>query len=276
MNVTLLGASGYIGKNLLAHLRNSGHDVCTPPINEKLFSRSLGRVIYCIGVTADFRDRPYDTMRAHIGVLTDVLERSTFDSFLYLSSTRVYARNRITSETEALIIDPSDLSDLYNISKLAGESLCRACKRNDVKIARLSNVIGPDLTSQNFVFDLIRQSINGRVVLQSSPFSSKDYIWIDDVVALLAQIVAFGTEAIYNVASGSNLRHNEILDQLVHLTGTQIDATMGAPLHVFPVIDTQRIRREFGFSPQGMLDKLPNLIELFSNLQYSEIEKDIT
>lgn len=276
MKFTVLGATGFIGRNLLAYLRQAGHDVWAPArSDEAVFLRPLGNVLYCIGLTADFRARPYDTMRAHTGVLTDFLERADFESFLYLSSTRVYARNRIASESEPLIVDPNIPSDLYNISKVAGESLCRSCGRAGVRIARLSNVIGLDLASKNFIFDLIRESIDGRIVLQTNPLSSKDYIWIDDVVKLLAEVAAFGTETVYNIANGSNLRHSEVIDQLVRLTGARVDASPNAPLQEFPVIDTQRIRKEFGFSPQDVLDKLPDLISVFSNLKCSDNQKDI-
>lgn len=261
MKFTVLGARGFIGRNLLSFLRENGHDTWAPsPDDEIIFSRALGHVIYCIGLTADFRERPYDTMRAHIGLLTEVLERTDFDSFLYLSSTRVYSRNRTASETDPIIVDASAPSDLYNISKLAGESLCRSSGRTHVRIARLSNVIGLDPTSQNFVIDIIRQAIGGRITLRSQPLSSKDYIWIDDAVKLLAEIAVSGSETVYNVASGINLQHREIVDQLVRLTGTRTEILPEAPRHDFPVIDIQRIRNEFGFSPQNVLSKLPGLI----------------
>ena len=40
---------------------------------------------------------PFDTIRAHVSVLSEVLEHAEFESLLYLSSTRVYGRSRTTS-----------------------------------------------------------------------------------------------------------------------------------------------------------------------------------
>ena len=54
--------------------------------------RPAGHVIDCIGLTGDFRVRPLDTAEAHVGLVARCLAELQFDSFLLLSSTRVYAR----------------------------------------------------------------------------------------------------------------------------------------------------------------------------------------
>jgi nucleoside-diphosphate-sugar epimerase len=261
LNCTVLGASGFIGRRLVEILRAAGHEVYVPERSMAgLFERPLGRIFYCIGLTADFRSRPYDTMRAHISILTDVLERAQFESLVYLSSTRVYARSGSGSETSPLTVDINDPSDLYNVSKLAGESLCRSCGRSSVKIARLSNVIGPDPGSENFLFALIREAIAGRILLQSDPRSAKDYMSLDDTVMLLARI-AEGESELYNVASGINVRHREIVDRLAALTGCELQFVDNAPLFDFPVIDVRRIRSEFAYAPADILDSLPDLVK---------------
>ena len=80
--------------------------------------------IFAIGLTADFRSRPLDTMDAHVSALAEVLRCGRFDSLTYLSSTRVYAGLPRGCGNATLVVNPSDASDLYNLSKLAGEALC--------------------------------------------------------------------------------------------------------------------------------------------------------
>ncbi len=88
---TVLGATGYIGSRLVAHLQAQGHTVWAPARGDaEVFTRPLGHVMYCVGLTADFRTRPFDTVDAHVGLLAEVLRRAQFESLLYLSSTRVY------------------------------------------------------------------------------------------------------------------------------------------------------------------------------------------
>lgn len=260
MKFTVLGASGFVGRHLVNALHGEGHDVFAPEKGSPdIFERPLGHVIYCIGLTADFRTRPFDTMRAHVAVLSDVLEKADFDSLLYLSSTRVYGRSEVGSEASMITVDVSAPSDLYNISKLAGESLCLSCGRPSVRIARVSNIVGNDLTSDNFIFTLVRESLTGRIKLQSALSSAKDYILLDDVVALLTRIAAGGSERIYNVASGSNITHQEITDRLVASTGCELVIGIDAVSQNFPTIDVTRITKEFDFRPGSVLDALPVL-----------------
>src|SRR5919197_813364 len=65
--VTVLGASGFIGGHLAKHFRALGYECLTPGRNEpSLYETDLGDVIYAIGLTADFRQRPLDTIEAHV------------------------------------------------------------------------------------------------------------------------------------------------------------------------------------------------------------------
>jgi nucleoside-diphosphate-sugar epimerase len=259
---TVLGASGFIGSALAASLRVQGHSVHAPRrADPAIFDADLGHVIYCIGMTADFRSKPFETVDAHVAVLADVLRRARFESLLYLSSTRVYGNASQAQEQACLQVDPGDPSQLYNLTKLTGEALCRSCAKPGVKVARLSNVVGSDPDSDNFLSALIREALAGRIELQSDPDSSKDYILLDDVVALLPAIAVGGKHWLYNVASGSNLRHAELVARLAALTGCAVGVRPAAPRVDFPVIDTARIRDEFRFSAGCVIDHLARLVE---------------
>jgi nucleoside-diphosphate-sugar epimerase len=258
---TVLGASGFIGSHLVSALRRANHEVYAPSRSEaQIFEAALGHLIYCVGLTADFRSRPFDTVRAHVTLLAEVLERAHFDSLLYLSSTRVYAGSAAADEGQRISVDVSDPSDLYNVSKLAGEALCRSCGRSGVKVARLSNVVGYKPGSSDFLSSLIREACSGRIELRSNPASSKDYILLEDVVTLLPKIASEGKSWLYNVAAGHNVTHDEIVRRLVDLTGCELVVEPRAPRLEFPCIDTARIRSEFDFQPGMVLNVLPQLV----------------
>lgn len=262
MRYTILGATGVIGSHLVSQLRKHGHDVFAPPRDFSGCSEEdLGHVIYSIGLTADFRTRPFDTMEAHVSKLADFLRAAQFSSFLYLSSTRVYGNNLETAEESLLSVRPTDPSDLYNISKLAGESLCLQSGRADVRVARLSNVIGFDETrADTFVGALCREALSGHIHLQTALSSSKDYIWIEDAALLLERIAASGRYRLYNVASGVQVLHSQWVQALCDHTGCDITVAENAPSICFPPICVDRVRAEFGYSATNVLRYIPDIL----------------
>lgn len=252
---TVLGAGGRIGRQLVAHLQSRGHVVFAPAREDPAIDTlPLGHLVYAIGVTADFRTRPLETVQAHVCVLAQLLARGNFDSLLYLSSTRVYAGAASGHEDAPITVRSSDPSDLYNLSKLMGEALCLHAGRPAVRVARLSNVVGGDDTGAvDFVAALGREAQAGRIVLRTAPDSAKDYVHIDDVVELLPRIALAGRERIYNVASGQLVRHQQWLDALQARTGCRVELTPSARRQSFPPVDIARIRDEFGFAPRRVL-----------------------
>jgi nucleoside-diphosphate-sugar epimerase len=261
LKYTVLGASGFIGSALVTHLQDLGCEVITPTREARPDSNlDLGHVIYTIGLTADFRTRPFDTIEAHIGVLSRWLSMGRFDSFVYLSSTRVYHGASRGQEDEPIAVSSQNPSDLYNLSKLAGESLCLNCGLANVKVARLANVVGEGAPENDFLPSLIKEARNGHIHLKTAMNSAKDYVHIADVVSLLTKIGPTGLHQLYNVASGGNTSHETILNILVQMTSCQVTVDPNAPVQCFPRIMIDRIKEEFGFTPESCVDYIPQLL----------------
>ena len=264
--ITIFGASGFIGSHLVAELERRQVQYRAIGRDDKLRRQHLGEVIYCIGVTADFRSKPFETVEAHVCKLGEVLQSCEFASFTYLSSTRVYANNSATAcEEDLLTVRPAAADDLYNISKLMGESLMLNCNRH-TRVVRLSNVYGSNFDSENFLSTIVRDALTtGKVTLQSAPESEKDYVNIHDVVNLLIQIATRGSERLYNLASGKNVTNAELATALRKETGCSIEFAPDAPRLAFPAISIERIRSEFGFKPRLLQDDLSTLIAAAAN-----------
>jgi nucleoside-diphosphate-sugar epimerase len=265
MKFTVLGAGGFIGSHLVTYLQQQGHECFTPGRGDPhINSEDLGHVIYCIGLTADFRTRPFDTVRAHVSVLADVLEKSKFDSLLYLSSTRIYGNSKVANEQAMLQADPQNLSDLYNLSKMMGESLCFACGKPGIRVVRLSNVVGDDFESENFLNTVIRDAVEKKhVVINTSPDSQKDYVYIGDVVAMLVKIAISGKQPLYNLAGGTNVSNRELLDDIASITGCTVEFSGNAPEIVFPPISIEQTVNEFGFVPKQLKVSLNDIVLAF-------------
>jgi nucleoside-diphosphate-sugar epimerase len=262
--ITVLGASGFIGSQLMRRLREGSIEYLAPARDEKLTGRNLGDVIYCIGLTADFRSKPFETVEAHVCKLKEILQHCRFDSLLYLSSTRIYGTHlKMASEEAALQFSPLSGDDLYNISKVLGEALALASGKR-TRVARLSNVYGGDFDSDNFLASVLKESLaRCKVVLHTSLDSEKDYVSINDVADGLLRIATRGKQRIYNLASGRNVSHRELMERLAVLTGCRIEVAPGAVRSAFPPISIARMRDEFGFNPSSVLDDLSQLIESY-------------
>ncbi len=262
MKYTILGSSGFVGSHLVKALSEQGAELFLP---ERGFGfsreKNLSHVIYCIGLTSDFRSRPMDAIKAHVTELVRVLESCSYESFLYLSSTRVYSGGEVGAEEQSLKVNPCDLSDLYNLSKLMGEAACFATNNKKVRVARLSNVVGNDFQSENFLFSLIREALSlGKITLGQPLDAAKDYVSIDDVVSALLWISQRGRDRLYNVASGENITNRALVNKIVELTGCKLDSKPSINYLKFPPISISRLASEFGYKPKGILENLESLI----------------
>lgn len=267
MTFTVLGGSGFVGSHVARRLRAEGRDPYVPDRRAELRGRDLGHVIYCIGVTADFRSRPFDTVDAHVAVLTGILRTATVESLVYLSSTRLYRRGSSpASERDLLAADPADPDDLYDLSKSLGEAV--ALGTGTARVVRLSNVYGNDPRSPNFLASVIRDALDRQhVELQTALDSWKDYVSVNDASDLIVKIATRGSETVYNVASGRNVSHRDLTGRLTELTGCTVSVRRDAPTLEPPLVDVRRIEREFGFRGASVLDELPALVASYRALR---------
>lgn len=260
---TILGARGLVGSHLAYTLQQQGEETWCPDRSEQdlLFKRPLGTVYYCAGLTADFAQRPYDAVEAHVSLLSSILKYAEFERLVYLSSTRLYDSLGAINATEDVTLNFSvaDPRHLYDLSKALGENLCLRYSEGRGKVARLSCVLGKSLDDDGFLPGLLKQCLgNESVKVNSSPHFVRDYIGLDDVVALLIKVGQSGTQDIYNVASGLNIENSQVFSVIEQITGCQLQTTSVATCAA-PLINIQRIKEEFGFSPVGIQPLLEEL-----------------
>lgn len=265
--ITVLGSAGFIGSHLAMRVRSSGLQYFAPERGLDLRGRELDHVIYCIGLTADFRSRLLETVDAHVCELLNVIQNCSYSSFLYLSSTRLYGRDGTNTDEQAAIqLNPQDVDHFYNASKVMGESITLNCGGPAARVARLSTVYGGDFKSENFLSAVLREAIRDRAVLvRTSPDSERDFVSVDDVVDILLRIATSGQHRIYNVASGTNVSNRDLLAKISILTGSRITFQDNAPLSRSTRIATDRIRTEFNFEAKNVLDEIPYLVRLYSS-----------
>lgn len=268
MKFSIFGSRGFIGSNLVDFLKKENFDFeLFEPEDKEIFQKKLGHVIYCIGITSDFRERPFDTVESHVCILHKILKECKFDSLLYLSSSRIYLDAKSTNEDDFLQVNPKKFDNIYNISKLMGEALCNISSKPNVRIARLSNVVGNNHDFKDFLPSIIHDAIiKKKIMLHMKSSSAKDYIYIDDVVKMLTKIATEGKEKTYNIGYGKNTKIQEIIEKLNNIIDFETNYADDAFEQIFPEIDVSRIKNEFNFEPISFLEKLNEMVTFQKNL----------
>ena len=251
MHYTIFGSTGRIGSYLNKFLISKGVKVFTPTRKDYYVPhRKLGHVIYCNGVTSDFKSKPFDTIESHICLLLFLLKETYFDSFNYISSTRI----NFPQKTNVRKISPDFYGeyemDIYNASKLTGEALCIESKIPNVKVSRICHVVVPsDKRRENFLSNICGQAKRGEININTSLQSKKNYILINDLVYLLKLIGPYGKKNFYNIGSNNLISNSEILNKLVEITNCSIRIDDNAQTILEPEIDISNLIDEFEFKP---------------------------
>ncbi len=252
---TVIGAQGSIGESLVQYLSSL-------PILVRQFDRlpsnhqsDLGHVIDCAGISSDFVERREQLINTHVCRVDEFIKTQQFESYLYLSSTRIYFSGTSASEDAQIVVQPLLEDHSYNISKLAGEAACLAHKNPRIRIARLSNVVNARRDESSSLLRLLQQARSGKVILHESLQSEKDYISIGDACRYLHGIAQFGRHRIYNVASGINRSNKQILDLFREVCDFEV-SVQGENERIHRRIDVSRLSGEFGpilLEPDSML-----------------------
>jgi len=266
MRFTVFGSKGYLGTALTDYLKSQNIECLTPDVrNEPIPKENLGHVIYAIGVPG-FKQNPIKAVDAHVFLLNKILNETNFESFLYLSSTRIYSNASSTKENLSLVVNPSDFDNLYNISKIMGEAICNISKKQNVRIVRLSNVTGHNFNSSIFLTSIIQDAIKfKKIILQTKLESEKDYVFIDDVLDILPKISMYGKNSVYNIASGQNLTNEKIVRKIQKDTGCEVEVIKNAKKYMFLPISIELIKKEFNFKSTLVLDKFEDIINAYRN-----------
>jgi nucleoside-diphosphate-sugar epimerase len=213
---TIIGAAGFVGAALKRRLETMGEQPYAPAKGDpEVFSRDLGCVYYCAGLTADYAVRPFDTVEAHANLPAQIARRARFDKFIYLSSTRLYdaGAEEPAHEDAPLSVSPREPRHIYDLSKALGENIAMTQMDGKGAVARLSNVFGWQDGDPGFLSEwLARARREKNLVLESSPYIARDYIHLDDVVAALVAMARAEAPGIVNVASGELATNAEIAE----------------------------------------------------------------
>ena len=243
MRVAVTGASGFIGRPLVARLRTEGHDVAASDLKagegvtaldlrdrggaHHWISHARPDVVVALGAISGPMVAPDDpelVFDSNIGGTLNVLEamrRAGVTRLVFLSSIAVYARrgdrSPVPEEAALASIDP------YSASKVAGEAMVAAYAarfRLSATSLRVSTVYGPGRATPYIIGKLIQSAIDGSVVEVSGRHDNmRQYVHVDDVVEAiqLAILKPLSGHTPINITGATYMSEVEVAEMIQRL-----------------------------------------------------------
>lgn len=236
--VYLTGGSGFLGRHLRAALANREvpvtlllhsqtgiqlYDTETAQQGDILDPSSLSvsghDIVFHLAAQTSVPDsveNPNTTWRVNADGTANVLEAARaagVDRFLYASTASVYGPPSYLPVDEE---HPTDPAEPYGASKLAGDGLVRAYASSyeiETVVARIFNTFGPGQPPHNVVGTIVSQALASSEVELGNLSPSRDFIYVEDVVAGLLRIAEGGESgAAYNIGRGESISIRELAD----------------------------------------------------------------
>jgi nucleoside-diphosphate-sugar epimerase len=145
-------------------------------------------------------------------------------SFIFASSAAIYGDKKRLPIRETFSSRPVSM---YGLSKVIGERMCSffALDQSFSTIClRISNMYGPG-QGPNFVIpDLIHKSFKQKIVEVANPTSTRDFVYVNDVVEAVAKCVSIASRGseVFNIGSGIETSIREISQLIAQLSGRVI------------------------------------------------------
>lgn len=293
MKALVTGASGFVGRHLVRHLRAAGDEViCSDRTVDatditdadsvrSLFRRVRPQVVYHLAGWADVGGSwkaPVESFRTNAEGTLNVLGAATdcgVERVLAVSSADVYG---IVAPSELPLTEDSPLrpASPYAASKVAADYLgLQAWLGRQLPVLRVRafNHLGPGQTDK-FVAPalasrIVRAERDGGEVLTVGDLSARrDFTDVRDVVRAYRLLVEHGAPGeVYNVCSGVDLAVRDLAEQLVELSRVpmrlEVDESLLRPVEL-PVLrgSHDRLTEATGWKPEiDMATTLADLLE---------------
>ena len=284
MNVLVLGAGGFVGRNVLEAIKAdprltvaSGSRVERADYRIDLLDRgsildALDKfrpdvIINCAGIVAN-TDQAYKNVEFCRNIFEAIISHGgPFPKVVISGSAAVYGE---VKDAKASVVETTPLRAIsdYGKSKIEEESQAleyAKARGIDVVVARIFNPIGPGMGEKFLLTNLLNQlhevkaGIKNEITV-SRHDSLRDYIDVRDVASAIYLLATAKTgHDVYNVGSGNATSNGELIDRLLNHVElgekpTIIETRDTAEPAYAARADIARLQSDFGWKPKYSID----------------------
>lgn len=300
LNILITGGFGLLGKPLVHKLIKLKHNVIILEkkstnrkkfldkkpkkiivgdfLDKKLVGKILKKnkvnVVFHLGAITQVLDSIKDPYKTHqinilgtINFLENIRTINPKIIFIYSSSDKAYGelnKRRFYKETDRLQSDYP-----YDVSKSASDLVCQSYSKTfnlKIGIIRCGNIFGPgDFNLKRLIPEVIISTIkNKRFIIRSDGKSTRDYVYVDDVVdayvLLMKKLLSSKSMLrIYNVSS----KFNHSVKQIVNMILKNMKSLNLKPIVKnyskkeinFQRLNYSKIKKELRWSPKTKIEE---------------------
>jgi nucleoside-diphosphate-sugar epimerase len=268
--VLVTGASGFIGRQLVARLldlglsvvsvsRSEGSDI----VRDRLPLKGVDHVFHLAARTgvSEAWDSPLEFLSINLMGTAKVLEQSRGLCSVTFASAYVYGNPQKIPIPET---EPAKVRNPYALSKLLAEQVCEFYARfygMQVVVLRLFNVYGPGQHNRFLIPFILQQILDPSQpeILVKDLQPSRDYVYISDVVEALLVSTRAPAGSVFNIGSGVSYTVEDIIARASCAAGIfkPYRATGERRTHeIFKTCaDVAAIQREVDWKPKVTIDE---------------------
>lgn len=293
MKALIFGSTGFIGKHLTARLLKEGYKVIgisSRKHREDKEKESYRHITLDITDISQFKKLPRDYINMFIlsayvppsptsppkkGVPEDLLRcfkvnmlglrnileyaRDIHANFIvYSSSASVYGASKDLPLFEDTSV-PNPTS-FYSISKLAGEHILKhyeSIYEIPAAILRYSSVFGPGMTQDTVLPFFLEKALNNNdITIFGEGEKSRDYVFVDDVVASNIRALSAKRSGIFNIGSGVETSMQQLAEKIIKITNSRscIVRSFLKEETSRMYLDISKARKEIDYEPMFSLE----------------------
>ena len=198
----------------------------------KIIKRIKPQIIYHLAAYENYLEESRKNLETNIfGTLNllDACNNVGYDIFINTGSSSEYG-TKSKSMSEKDLLEPNSY---YGIAKTSQTLLCQHLareKKMPIITLRLFSVYGPYEGPKRLIPTLINNCLNGKDLSLVSPKTSRDFIFVDDVVEAYLKVTKLPKLAghIFNIGTGKQIFLKDIVSMVVKITDAKIKHNWGA------------------------------------------------